>query len=494
MNNFYIPKKKQRIMQIIRLFLFLLLIGIIPACEDNGVILPDAINNELKLSVSSDNVVLTQKEASNTIDFTWTTGSNQGTGASIDYIFQLDKKGNGFSGAITINMGKAVYTKSYTYSQINELLLNQWGFSDNESGTLESRVIAIVSSDLVEPDTSEVVEISLTSYVPVTTQLFIIGSATEVGWDIANAIELEPDSEDPTIFKFNGTLSPGTFKFPVNRNTDWGQDMYMRDTTSTDSSKIYLHKGGNPDDNQWEITKGGIYNITVSLLDLTITIEKYEGFTYDALYIIGDATEAGWDIANAIALTKNPENENQFIFDGILIPGDFKFPVNRNTDWGQDMFMRDTTSADSSKIYLHNGGDSDDNKWTITEKGWYRIIVDLSELTIKIDPLSLYIIGSATEVGWNIGSAIPLVQNADSPNIFTFEGHLGAGEFKFPVNRQSDWGQDMYMRDPDDATKMYRHRGGAADDNKWTLTASEAGDYILTLDVQALTIDIAKQK
>jgi len=491
MNSFYILKKKQRIMQITRLFLSLLLIGMIPACEENGVVLPEIVNNDLTLSTSSDNLVLTQKEASNTINFTWTTGSNQGTGASIEYIFQLDKKGDNFSDAITINMGKAVYTQSYTYSYLNELLLNQWGFASNEAGILESRVIAIVSSDLIEPDTSEVVEVSLTPYEPVTTQLYIIGSATETGWDIANAIELEPDSEDPTIFIFNGTLSQGTFKFPVNRDTDLGQNMYMRDTTSADSSKIYLHKGGDSDDNQWEITKGGTYNITVSLLDLTVEIEKYEGYTYDALYIIGDATEVGWDIANAISLTKNPDNDNQFIFDGILVPGVFKFPVNQNTDWGQDMFMRDTTSTDSSKIYLHNGGDSDDNKWTITEKDWYRIIVDLSELTIKIDPLSLYIIGSATEVGWTIGSAIPLEQDADSPNIFTFEGDMVAGEFKFPVNRQSDWGQDMYMRDPDDDAKMYRHKGGAADDSKWNITTP--GTYKMTLDVQNLTIEVVQQ-
>jgi hypothetical protein len=59
-----------------------------------------------------------------------------------------------------------------------------------------------------------------------------------------------------------------------------------------------------------------------------------------------------------------------------------------------------------------------------------------------------------------------------------------AGEFKFPVNRNTDWGQDMYMRVDD--THMYRHKGGASDDNKWNITAD--GNYVITANVEKLTI------
>jgi hypothetical protein len=51
----------------------------------------------------------------------------------------------------------------------------------------------------------------------------------------------------------------------------------------------------------------------------------------------------------------------------------------------------------------------------------------------------------------------------------------------------------MYMRDPADDTKMYRHIGGEPDDRKWTIADGDAGNYILTLNVQDLTIDIQKQ-
>ena len=55
--------------------------------------------------------------------------------------------------------------------------------------------------------------------------------------------------------------------------------------------------------------------------------------------------------------------------------GDFKFPVNRNTDWGQDMYER----TDDTHMYLHHGGASDDSKLSITKKGYYTITLNLMD-------------------------------------------------------------------------------------------------------------------
>ncbi|HYX09390.1 MAG TPA: SusF/SusE family outer membrane protein, partial [Bacteroidales bacterium] len=211
------------------------------------------------------------------------------------------------------------------------------------------------------------------------------------------------------------------------------------------------------------------------------------GPPYDTIYMVGDATPNGWDITSATPLIQNQDNLFQFTWDGVLVPGDFKFPVNRNSDWNQDMFMKDPN--DSSKIYLHKGGDPDDSKWTIYESGWYHIMLDLSAYTISYKPLELYMVGSATPAGWDIENAVKLEQDPDEPYIFTYNGPMVAGEFKFPVNRNSDWGQDMYMRTDD--THMYLHHGGASDDNKWNITTD--GDYIITLNVKDLTIDIQMQ-
>ena len=48
----------------------------------------------LALSASKSSVILTQKAGAESAEnFTWTTGNNHGTGASISYQLQIDKKG-----------------------------------------------------------------------------------------------------------------------------------------------------------------------------------------------------------------------------------------------------------------------------------------------------------------------------------------------------------------------------------------------------------------
>ena len=98
-------------------------------------------------------------------------------------------------------------------------------------------------------------------------------------------------------------------------------------------------------------------------------------------------------------------------------------------------------------------------------------------------------VGSATPIGWTITNAIQMTEDATDGCIFTYTGPMVAGEFKLPVNRNSDWGQDMYMRTDD--SHMYRHIGGQADDKKWTINA--AGNYVITANLETLSISFIKQ-
>lgn len=203
----------------------------------------------------------------------------------------------------------------------------------------------------------------------------------------------------------------------------------------------------------------------------------------DSLFMVGSATPVGWSIDKAIKLTKN---QNIYTYDGVLVPGEFKFPFNRNTDWGQNMVMRDT--ADSTKIYIHTGGAVDDNKWNIYTSGWYHVEINFDDSTISYEPLKLYIVGSATSIGWSIDQALELSQNPDSLYLFTYTGDMVAGEFKFPVNRNTDWGQNMYMKDTTEEAKIYLHKGGGPDDNKWNIT--EAGNYTVKINIMDMTIEV----
>ncbi|MGQ1889551.1 SusF/SusE family outer membrane protein [Thermophagus sp. OGC60D27] len=455
------------------------------SCSDDFDKVDITTGETVSLDASKSEIDLTQKQAdSEALSFVWTTGTNMGTGSSISYNLEIDREGNNFDSAMNYNMGKAVYIKSFSHQELNALLLEHLGVTGGEQVVLDVRITANVTDENVDAQT-DVIQVKVTPYEPVSETLYMIGDATPNGWSADNATMLTPDISDPTTFTYKGALSEGELKFI----TDIGQFLPSYNKGADDNTLVFRTDDAQPDD-KFKIEEAGIYAIKLNLVDLTISFEKQNGPAYEVLYLFGDATPNGWDIANAVEMTQDPDNLFLFTWEGFLNPGEFKIPVNRNTDFGQDMFMPDP--EDPSQVYLHNGGDEDDNKWQIENGNYYYISLDISRMTISIEPFELYMVGSATPVGWDIGNAIQLNQDPENWYIFSYQGALNAGEFKFPVNRNSDWGQDMYMPDPDDHTKMYRHIGGDPDDNKWVIPEGEDGDYLVTLNMQDLSINIQK--
>ncbi len=456
------------------------------SCQDPFEILVSE-GKPVSLSVSEADLVLNQKTSANTaLSFNWTRGSNKATGSSIYYTLEIDQAEKNFSTSLIFEKGKGVFEQSFTGKDLNDLIVETWDIDAGSAVNLEARIIAKTSNETVEDDISDVIGFTVTTYKPVSSTLYIMGNAAPNGWDASKATPMIPDPDDPTTFRYQGDLNPGQLKFI----TMLGTFLPSYQKGEDENSLIYCTDDSQPSVN-FEIAEKGKYNITMNLVDLTIRIELVTGPGYDVLYIFGTANPEGPDIENALEMMPNPDNLFKFNFDGVLKPGEFTIAVNKNADLGQDMFMRDPD--DSSKVYLHTGGDPDHSSWMIYEENLHSLKLNLSNYTISIEPLKLYIIGSATSVGWNIGDAIELEQDPTDWYIWRFKGPLTAGEFKFPVNRQFDWAQDMYMKDPGDPSKMYRHTGGEEDDEKWVFTEADAGNYLLTLNVMDLTIDIQKQ-
>ncbi len=442
-----------------------------------------ALAGDLAVTPSVTAVTLNQKNDDKTaVTLNWTTGSNSGTGASISYVLQIDKAGNNFANPLAFDMGKAVYEKSFKVSELNESLLNQFGFQAGISAKLEARVIATVYDTPQTQLTSKVVTIDIATYAPVSKTLFIIGDASPNGWSADNATLLAPTTDNPTVFVYKGALSAGSFKFITSK----GQFLPAYQKGADGGHIIYRTLDSEPD-GQFTVTDPGMYKVTVSLLDLTVTLVKLALPAYDHIYMVGDASPNGWTITSATELTPNPDNPYLFTYTGVMKPGDFKFPVNRNDDWGQDMFEKTSDST----MYLHKGGTAGDDKWTITKKGHYVITLNLMDNTISMKRTKLYMVGDASPAVWSIDKAVELTEGAIDGCIFTYSGPMTAGDFKLPVNRRSDWGQDMYMPVQADISHMYRHVGGAADDFKWKITA--AGNYTVVANLETLGISILKQ-
>lgn len=209
------------------------------------------------------------------------------------------------------------------------------------------------------------------------------------------------------------------------------------------------------------------------------------------LCLIGDATRYGWDKGNASPMIQDPTNPSVFYYNAWLNTGDFKF-ILENT---HDSWFPTWNKADDTHIVKRASDSDPDNKFSILTAGNYSITVDTTTLTISIVPMTetaeisfntVFMFGNATSIGWDITNSIELTKNPGNPFEFSYKGYLDAGEFKFPVNRNSGWGQDFFVKVSD--TEMQLLAGG---DVKWIIT--EAGNYDIDINTQTLAISIQKQ-
>jgi hypothetical protein len=479
---------------------FILLMNFLYSCQKDEEIVV-SMGEPITLSSSATTLSLSQKQADQTVlSLNWTRGTNHGTGSSIAYTLEIDQAGNDFASAKIYEMGKGVFEKSFTAGNLNDLVLNYWGVTAGVSTTFEAKLMANVIIDGVEDGLSELVTFSVTPYNPVSSVLYMVGSATPKGWDIGNATELTPSITQPWIFDYQGPLSSGSFKFAVSQDGCWCQDFYTMNPD--DDSKMIFNSGGSGDDIQWQLEEGGNYKMSVDLLELTITMERLAGPVFTSLYIIGDASPSGWNIGSPEAFTQSAADPFEFSYEANLTPGDFKISTFAG-DWCDGQWINATQPdqlLSATDYNVTNGCDGPDHKWHVTEEeqGRYKITVNLYNSTIKIEKVMLYIIGDGGPNGWNIGAPEPMtLENG----LYTFVGELGAdnatGEFKFSKYK-GDWcdGDWIIAATPDQSVtdNSYKIRYGCeGDDNKWRLKEGDAGTYKITFDLDNEIMAITKQ-
>lgn len=465
------------------------------SCED---LLSDSVlnhNDELALTVSDSEMVLDERQPNEKLTFNWTTGTNKGTSASISYVLQIDKQGNNFATALEYEMGTNAYSFSITSATLNSILLNTFGVQAGATQNFEARVTATIANASVASQVATTM-FSVTTYLPVSKELYVIGSATSVGWDLPNALAFTPSPSKPGLFIYQGSLSKGNFKLPVNRDSCFCQDFYTK-SASTEGSMVH-NIGGSGDDLQWQITQAGQYKITADLLNLTISIEAIVGAPFSQIYIVGDASPSGWDVNNPKAFTQGQTNPFIFTYEANLTQGNFKILAGAKGDWCGEWYRPLTDGqALSSTAVVQNSGCAPDNKWTIGagDIGRYKITLDTQNNTIKIQKVNLYIIGDGGPNGWNIGT--PTAMTYSNGN-FIYTGALGSdnptGEFKISKFK-GDWCDGDWIN-PATANQSVLNGSfittHACDgpDNKWKLQTGSAGNYqiLINLDTQIMTI------
>lgn len=469
--------------------LLAILLPLLWSCSDEENTQYNKGNTPLEVTASKDIVELDAiNPNTDAVKFSWTTGSNFGTGLAIEYTFQLDLEDGNFENAISKNMGRNIYELSYKNEELNEIFINQFGLEADREMTFKYRVLANVVSSDIETQVSPLKSIKIKSHKPITKTLYLIGDATSNEWDAEKATVMTPVTNTPKAFSWTGFLKTGEFKFI----TTLGEFLPSYNKAN-DDFKLVLHESDSEPDSKFSITESGTYSINVNLITLAISITKKDGPEYSQLWFVGNST--GWSFKEMTVDALDP-----FVFhynDDLSAGGEFKIGTAENFDAPFFRPQIDQTEAEVNLPVVKWSGDPD-NKWNI-KGGVYKIKLDTRNMTIDINPFTpfanIYLVGDASPSGWNISNATPMT--ASGTFKFVWTGTLNTGELKFTLDKQDDWNGAWFIantanKQPSgESEQMIYSNPGAGVDYKWKIT--EAGTYTIELDQLKETVIIKKQ-
>ena len=290
------------------------------------------------------------------------------------------------SGAMsdTITIAQNAKSKRFSMAELNTIAVEELDLPISVAANIDFKLLAnvTINSNTAE---SNVIRLSVVPAPtgPAYTRMFIVGNATPNGWNIDAPNEMTVDPTNPFQFKYGAVLNAGEFKIPV-ATGNWGGDFYMPPTNLAPitGTAVSLHTGGQPD-NKWAVTTAGPYKILLNISSTpSINIKPFT--PSPTLYMVGDATPAGWNIDAPTPMVMTPGNPYEFTFTGPLTVGLFKVPLATG-NWNGDYYMpaADNTLPGNTAATFVPGG-SPDYKWKITEAGNYKVTVNQLEEKITI--------------------------------------------------------------------------------------------------------------
>lgn len=491
-------------------FVFALLgCTVLSACVDNDYMELDKGHNELVLTTDKTEIVLDeQAHADAALELSWTTGTNYGTGNKIAYTLELAETGSGFANAyIAVENAVQEYSWRKSVEELNDILRDHFGATAGEDVSLEARLTATVTgSDEKQLSTTT---FRVKPYEPVTSTLYLIGSATPNGWSADNATEMT--RKDNGIFTWTGRLTAGEFKFITTLGS------FLPSYNKGTDGLLVLRSSDNQPDEPFIVEEDHNYIVEANLFTGVLTLTQTETLApaFDQLYFVGNPTS--W---NFVKMTQDALDPYLFRFGRFFEVGnggEFKFGTAEGS-W-ENMYKAKNADASytDAQVELVKGFDPD-NKWVLKDEECgkaYKICMDIRTgkermMMSEFVPYEMiYMVGDATPAGWTIGDATPM-QTTDDPYVFTWKGTLNAGELKFTCDKQEDWNGAWFMSNTadkqptgemepmlflDKSNEAFKAQyldvmvGGI--DQKWKITS--AGSYQITLNQLEETISIVKQ-
>lgn len=298
--------------------------------------------------------------------------------------------------------------------------------------------------------------------------LWMIGSATTGGWSLDDATKMTPIADEPNGFVWEGELRTGELKF-VTQQSDF-YPSFGRDG-SDENKLIYRQDENDGPDNKFNIKRGASYRVKVNLNTLDIEITNLDGEEPDnsEFWMIG--TAAG---ETPIAMTKDDSNPELFTYNGELQDGTFRISKDKE---GTEVVTEEKQTYKSKYVVTFNVGSQD----------------------LTVEQIVVY------EKVWAMGEAVSgdfawknvkeLTQSNSNKNEFVYEGELGTGQIKFPL-QFGDYDGLFFVAEEDNKGVYDEFTGSCylssdKGDNKWYM--NNAGTFKVTINTYKKEIHFQKK-
>ena len=337
------------------------------SCDDvERVFYNDAA--ETVLSLSDDNLTLSDDNGANEIlTLTWS-DPDYGFDAAALYSIQMDVQGGDFSSPQIISVGSSL-EKTFTVEELNAKLLSL-SMTPGEEGVAIFRIKATLSE--YQEIFSNTVSLNVTPYsslLDLTTNLGVVGSATPGGWGNENIPDLQFYTTSMTdVYVAYVTLRDGEIKF--RNNNDWAEN--WGDDGNDGTLDSY---GANI------VVSAGTYKIEVNFSSMTYTMEAY------SWGLVGSATPNQWNGPDLMLHYNSYQDDWRTVVT--LGEGEVKFRFNN--DWGLN--------------YGDDGADGsmEANGANISvSSGHYLVSMNLNTQSYTMEEIDVWgLVGSATANGWD---------------------------------------------------------------------------------------------
>lgn len=221
------------------------------------------------------------------------------------YTLEMDTAGGNFTKPTVLSTTQD-YSYSITVGSMNDLILGAFKGVADSLATFQFRVKASLSvNNPATNNISGIITLHIKPYssVVIVSPIYLLGSATAAGWDNTKALEMTHigSAGQFAIVAHLTTVTAAQIKFIANLGAwapQWGTDAAG---TSESGNLVYrpTEAVADPTPIPGPAVEGD-YRIMADTANLLYEVT----LTSSQLYLVGDATTAGWTPANGIPFTK----------------------------------------------------------------------------------------------------------------------------------------------------------------------------------------------